>query len=70
MDISDYNSIQSSLIFSLGSSDGAMRCENVTIIDDSVLEGDQSFTLTLNASDPSVILSTPMTTIIITDDDG
>ena len=67
---SDYNSISSSMVFPAGSTDNATRCVGITVIDDSALEGDQTFTVTLTTSDPGVILGTNIATITIIDNDS
>ena len=65
----DYTSISSDEVFPSGSTDGTM-CVNITILDDTALEGNQSFTLTLTTSDPDVVLGNNVTIITITDNDG
>ena len=66
----DYDPITINGTFSNGSMAGSMECENVTIIDDGALELDETFTVTLNTSEPEVTLDTNATTITITDDDS
>ena len=46
-----------------------MMCINVTIVDDAILEGDQSFTLSLSSSDP-VLFDIDQTSVVIMDDDS
>ena len=66
----DYDAITTSRTFLYVSMNGDMECANVTIIDDNALELDETFTVTLNTSEPTVTLDTNATTITITDDDG
>ena len=67
---SDYLSVSTDVVFSAGTSNGGMQCINVTIIDDSEIEGDETFTVTLTTSSPAVTLGNAVTTITITDNDG
>jgi hypothetical protein len=66
------NTTFTSLDFAVGSMPGDTHCINVSITDDSALEGDETFNvaLTLTTSDPNVVLGTDMTTITITNDDS
>ena len=48
---------------------GTMQCIVVNIIDDSILEENETFTVTLNTSS-SVLLGTQLTTVTITDNDS
>ena len=68
---SDYVSVSMDVvIFPAGTSNGGMQCIAVTIIDDSAMEGDETFTVTLTTSSPHVTLGNAVTTITITDNDG
>ena len=67
---SDYTSFQSDEIFLPGSADNFTRCVEISIIDDDVLEGDQTFTLTLTTLDSDVMLGNYVTTISIEDNYG
>ena len=67
---SDYYNHFSTEIFASGSTDGATRCVDITIIDDDSLEGDQTFTVTLSTSDPNVVIVTSRINITIIDNDG
>jgi hypothetical protein len=60
------------LDFAVGSMPGDSHCINVSITDDSALEGDETFivALMLTTSDPNVVLGTDMTAITITDNDS
>jgi hypothetical protein len=44
-------------------------CINVTIVEDAVLEGDQSFTLSLSTVDP-VLFGTDQASVVIIDNDS
>ena len=66
---SDYVSVSMDVVFPVGTSNGGMQCIDVTIIDDSEMEGDETFTVTLTTSSP-VTLGNAVTTITITDIDG
>ena len=68
--ISDYTSLSSVELFVAGSTDTATRCVNITILDDTALEGDQTFILALFTSDPNVLLGNDMTLITIEDNDS
>ena len=56
--------------FTTGSINGAMICVNITILDDSILEENETFTMTLTTADSDVIIGTTMAAIIIIDDDS
>ncbi len=62
----DYANMDSNLTFTYGSTNNAVRCVDITILEDDALEGDQTFTVTLTTSDPNVMLGTDMATITIT----
>jgi hypothetical protein len=66
----DYISTSEVETFTSGSSDGATRCVKIPILDDDASEGEQTFILTLTASDPDVMLGNNVTTITIIDDEG
>ena len=70
MESSDYTFTPSDIIFLSGSSDSTAGCVNITILDDAALEGNQTFTVTLTTSDPSVLLANDMTVITIEDNDS
>lgn len=59
---SDYTGVSSNKIFSSGSTTGATKCVNITI-----LNGDwnENFTVTLTTSDPYVLLGTGVIVITI-----
>ena len=59
------------LMFSAGSMDGDMTpCITVTITDDNVLEGDETFTVALTVSGSTVTLGNAETVVTITDNEG
>ncbi len=70
IDGSDYIRSSSEASFASGSTNNAVRCVGITILDDDALEGNQTSTVTLTTSDPDVTLGTDMTIITITDNDG
>ena len=67
---SDYVSRVLPLVFPDGSTDGARQCVNITVIDDSVYEPDETFTVRLTAITSRVETANAETTITITDDEG
>ncbi len=67
---SDYNDLSYSVVFTSGSTDNAVRCVEIPILEDNVLEGNQTFTVTLDSSDPGALLGTLSKTITITDNDS
>ncbi len=60
----------SNVIFISGSTDNAVGCANISVLEDSALEGNQTFTVTLTTSDPDVMLGSDVAIITITDNDG
>ena len=59
------------VFFAAGSVNGNTDCINITILDDDALEGDHSFTVSLNPPDLPVKLSTPSSSpVTITDNEG
>ena len=67
---SDYVSVSMDVVFPASTSNGDMQCIDVTIMDDSEMEGDETFTVALTTSSPVVTLGNAVTTITITDNDG
>ena len=57
------------MTFPSGSNSSSI-CENVTIINDNVLEGEETFSIELTSMDTAVILGNNRTVITITDNDG
>ncbi len=66
----DYIPLSSSLTFNASSD---MECVDVMIVDDTVVEGEESFTVSLTTSDPDVMVEngTVVVVVIMEDpDDG
>ena len=64
----DYQTISANdLIFNV---DEDRMCTNAIILNDQILENDESFTVSLVSMSDSVIVLTESTDILITDDDG
>ncbi len=62
---SDYVAASVGLTFPAGSTNGDMQCLNISIIDDSVLEDNETFTVTLTTSGAGVSLRNNIITITI-----
>ena len=59
------------VFFAAGSMTGDTDCLTITILDDDALEGDHSFTVSLNPPAAPVTLTTPSSSpVTITDNDG
>lgn len=67
-DLKDFSKLL--LAIPLSESDGNRLCINVTIIDDLLLENDETFTLLLTSADSAVSVELNMTTVTILDDDS
>ena len=67
---SDYVSASMDVVFPVGTSNGGMQCIGVIIIDDSEMEGDETFAVTLTTLSSAVTLGNAVTTITITANDG
>lgn len=65
----DYIPTSESMEFPVGSATGEMKCLNVSIIDDDVLEDTEAFLVVMNTSDPNVMIATNIT-VLISDNDG
>ncbi len=65
---SDYVSVSMMVVFPSANSSGAMQCVDVSITDDSAMEKDETFTVSLTTSSPT--LGNAETIITITDTDG
>ena len=65
---SDYTLDTTTLTFPAESTD--MQCADITITDDDVFEGDETFTVTITVDTAGVIATMTMTTVTITDNDG
>jgi len=62
---------QLNVSFASGSMNGDIDCINITILDDDALEGDHSFTVSLNPPDFPVKLTTPFSSpVTIFDNEG
>ena len=64
---SDYSSISSTLTLT---SSMAMVEFSIPIVDDSIVESDEQFTVVLSSSDPNVLTSVNQATVTIVDNDG
>ena len=58
------------LIFPTSSGNNDTQCLNVTITDDTALEGAETFIVTLTTADTLVMLGDNETTVTITDNEG
>jgi len=60
-----------SLEFPVGARSGDARCINVTILDDTALEGNETFTVSLTVTNVNITVENDLTTVtIIPDNDG
>ena len=66
---SDYLGVSMDFVFPAGSISGTQQCINITIIDNSTVDEDETFTVTLSTSDPRVKLDNNVTTVTILDID-
>ena len=66
----DYYPVSSALRFPTSSRNGSQVCVNVTVVDDPVLEGTESFNVYLTTSDSNAKLLSDLLEIIIQDNDG
>ena len=66
---SDYEQVSAPLTFPTGSVAGDMQCVNISIVDDVVFEGDETFTVTLTVTTPGVMEGNTLTIVTIRDDD-
>ena len=69
----DFNSINDQLIFNSGSVRGDLVCEEVTIIDDSILEDEEKFTVLLDTTDAdadvvTITITADVSTVVIRED--
>jgi len=63
--------MEMTVIFTAGSMNGDQDCLTISILDDDALEGDHSFSVSLNPPAPPVTLTTPSSSpVTITDNDG
>ena len=70
MESSDFSFLSTNLTFLRGSADSTLECVSISITDDALLEGNQTFTVTLSTSDPDVLLGNNVTVITIKDTEG
>ena len=61
----DYIPLSSSLTFNASSD---MECVDVMIVDDTVVEGEESFTVSLTTSDPDVMVENGTVVVVIMED--
>lgn len=55
----------------MSTSNGNTSCDNITIIDDGVLEGEHSFEIQIASTDPMLSTINPASTVVtIQDNDG
>ena len=67
-ELKDFSKLLHTMAFS--ESDGDRLCVNVTIIDDLLLENDETFNLLLTSTDSAVSVELNMTSVTILDDDS
>ena len=71
VDFSVTDPTQLNVSFASGSMNGDTDCVNITILDDDALEGNHSFTVSLNPPAAPVKLTTPSSSpVTITDNEG
>ena len=68
MSPADYALMTTALTFPAESTD--MQCADITITDDDVFEGDETFTLTIDVTTPGVTEGNNTTTVTITENDS
>lgn len=66
---SDYVGVSSLQTFTSGSSNGSTKCSSITILNDNIYEGNESFSIIQTTDDSSVNLITP-SSVTILDYDG
>ena len=62
--------MSSNPVFPTNSTDGAMQCRTVTIIDNAAYELNETFTVTLTVNTAGVMVGNTGTTVTIVDDEG
>lgn len=68
---SDYVSLVNIPVgFMSGDPVGSTACQNVSIIDDDVIEAEETFTVNASSSDPVIISPTAQAEVSIADNDG
>ena len=66
----DFLGVSMDLVFTAGTSNGAMQCIGVAIADSPTVEEDETFTVTLTTSSPVVTLGNDITTVTIIDNNN
>ena len=68
----DYHGGTRNVIFPTGSTtnDTGSGCLTVSIADNTIVDGNKTFTVTLTTPDADVMLGNSLTTVVITDDEG
>ena len=70
-DGADYQSITNApVVFMSGDPLGMTACQNVPVIDDNVVEAEETFVVSASSSDPVIISPTSQAEVNITDNDG
>ena len=69
VDAMDFTSVSAQLIFQPSQAD-VQQCEDVPILEDTILEPNESFTVELITTDLDVILDPQSATVTITDNDS
>ena len=64
----DFHPFTTELIYTLSLEPNQTLCVNITIVDDSILENEEYFTVSISSTDSSVITGPPATIIIIDND--
>ena len=67
--VDDYEAISVTLVIPLGSMSGATQCQDITIVDNSAFEKNESFFVILS-SEPNVQVPDPNVTVTIIDNEG
>ena len=65
----DYAGLPNTITFTSGLSIGNVSCTNITIIDDTMVEGVENFNVKLSSNFPGIIVSRGLGMIEITDND-
>ena len=47
-----------------------LSCANITILDNEILENNETFTVQLSSNDPNALVTLPQSTVTIIDDDS
>ena len=65
----DYFYTSAAQTFTSGSGNGTIRCVTISLINDNVFDGEQTFTVSLTTPDPNVLITNAETIITIQEDD-